>query len=237
MIFIVSSPKRGGIDPDALVIPEGYGMPKISYMFDNDAALEEIPIRIIGKPTSASYAFQGFNSLKRLPDIDYSECKAYQYFVDSCYDLEEIDLSSADPSKLVNAAWIYGFGTTAVQRIVNMPLNENVTIATAYNQCFSGCQSLTDISFNGKFGSSVNFSACPFSSASPLLNIAYALSENNVGTVTFKSGTAVSTIMSNAHCRLNSAGDGLETCNAGDEGDLGTISQYITGKGWTVTFV
>ena len=235
-MIIISSVKKSGVPSDALVIPEGMGLPKILTMKTQATGWTEVPFSIIGKPTSVESAFQGLNAITTAPAVDYSECTSFNNITDSCYALKEIDLSSADPSKLVATAWrLGGFGAAALENIINMPVNETYTASNTYSGCFSSLSYLTNISFNGKIGASIDFSGCAFSSGTPLLNIAWALSETNVGTVTFKSGT-IGTIMSNAHVKLNEAGDGLEMCNAGDEGDLGTMASYITGKGWTIAY-
>ena len=235
-MIIISTVKKSGVPANALVIPEGYGLPRLIEMFPQSATVTEIPFEIIGKPTLANQSFNGFNYLEHLPAVDFSQCTKFSKMVESCYSLKEIDLSTAKPENLVASSWWDGLGVTAAESIINMPVSETFTATNTYYNTFYGCTSLKDISFNGKIGANIDFSQCAFSSATPLLNIAFALSETNTATVTFKTGSSVSTILSNAHCRLNESGDGLETCNAGDDGDLGTISQYITGKGWTVAF-
>lgn len=234
-MIIISTVRKSGVPTDALVVPEGYGMPQLSTMSTQSYSWQTVPFQIVGKPNSADSAFAGLNGLTEHPDVDWSQCTSFQKMTDSCYALEKIDLSSANPENLSTTAWRNGFGACGVKEIVNMPVKESETSTNAYYLTFSGCQYLEKISFNGKIGASVDFHYCNLNSQDGLLPIAWALSETNVATVTFKSGN-ISTIMSNAHVKVNEAGNGLEFCNVGDEGDLGSLGSYITGKGWTIAY-
>lgn len=208
------------------------GLPQFYKMFLSYSLLTEFPFKINGQPQRVDGAFENFGAIKELPEIDYSKTMHWYGFVKYTYGLEKIDLTTA---QINSSGWPGAFMDSFVKKIISMPLDESLTTPSAYTDTFTNCMGLTDISFRGKFGASVDFHYCPFSNGAVLCNIAWALSETNVGTVTFKSGT-IGTIMSNAHVKLNEAGDGLETCNAGDEGDLGTMASYITGKGWTIAY-
>jgi len=92
----------------------------------------------------------------------------------------------------------------------------------------------TQIGASGNYGF-MDFSKPTHISDDTLLDIAFYLASEPSNSSALKFPSAKSSI-ANVHIKLNESGKGLEICNAGDSGDLGTLSQYITNKGWTLTF-
>lgn len=105
-----------------------------------------------------------------------------------------------------------------------------------WGNAFYNCTALEYIRFEGEIIETINFAQSGNLTTDSVLSIVYALKDGLSKSVVFKSVTGIDNILAN-HVRLNQAGKGLEVCNAGDSGDLGTIPQYVTNKGWTITQV
>ncbi|MBO7736084.1 MAG: hypothetical protein J6S67_26170 [Methanobrevibacter sp.] len=155
--------------------------------------------------------------------------------------LKSVDLSKV---KLLDNTTMSGVistfdGCSDLETIIGLPIFEGVTTNTL--NTFKECASLKNLSFTG--GGEINtindldLSDCIVFSEQSYLNVAFRLSSNSQNKTLIASTQSANTPLSK-HVRLNQDGKGLEFCNAGDSGDLGTLSEYITtNKGWTLTLV
>lgn len=166
---------------------------------------------------------QMFSGLSKLKVADFTYLQ---------FDLPNSDYLSAS-SCFANCAQLVD--------IIRFPLynkqRKNNFIVSGF-QMFNGCTSLQSITF-AKDGllnvsSELDMSACSSLLEQSYLNIAYKLDPNS-SNKTWYAESSSATTPSTKHVRMNQTNDGLEYCNAGDTGDLGTLSEYVTSKGWTLS--
>ena len=188
--------------------------------------------------SNSSITFRGNDQLKTLPKI--GQQKTFHNFAQNCTALEVVDFGT-DKINLVGASMDYQFmfdGCTSLQKVLNLPLKFTDSYSSAYYMIFNNCTSLTQLSFRdfSEIGGEFDLSVCPLDDDS-VLATAYILSTKQYHQSTLKLNSSTATTQSTKHVKLNSNGKGLVFCNAGDDGDLGTLSEYITNKGWTLTLV
>ena len=129
-------------------------------------------------------------------------------------------------------------GCADLVEIKGMPLSKSFTYGIGNYNTFYGCAKLETISFSGdgliNVSQALDMSDCNSLSEQSYLAIAWRLDPNS-SNKTWNAESSSATTPSTKHVRLNQSGDGLEYCNSGDSGDLGTLAEYVTSKGWTLS--
>lgn len=163
-------------------------------------------------------------------ELDFSECTdfAYMFYNDATMATTPTYNGVVKPKQAQ-----YMFDGCSYLSTVTFPIDLTDSQTTP-NNMFHNCQNLKEVRFVGDISKDIDFAQSGQLSQDTLNSVAFALLDGYAGTIRFANYGQVPTRIQN-HVRLNQSQDGLEVCNAGDEGDLGTLTQYMTNKGWTVT--
>ncbi|MBO7736085.1 MAG: hypothetical protein J6S67_26175 [Methanobrevibacter sp.] len=156
-------------------------------------------------------------------------------FASGCTSLKSYDFGSKTKS---DQPFSLAFQScTSLVSVTNIPF-QKLMYSSGYYNIFSGCVALTTLTFQkgSQIGGEFDCGDCPLDDNS-VLAIAFILSTEQYYQSTLKLKSSTATTQSTEHVRLKQSGDGLEFCNVGDSGDLGTLAEYITNKGWTLTLV
>ena len=86
-----------------------------------------------------------------------------------------------------------------------------------------------------QFSSNASFSSCPLNEQT-LLQLADKLAYVSGGVYPLELQQATAEVTMDKYVKQNADGN-LEICESTDPDALGTLSQYITDKGWTVSLV
>lgn len=182
---------------------------------------------------ASNVSFEGNLSLESLPKI-LPKC-GFTNFAKDCTSLKSYDFGSKTKSE---SPFSLAFQScTALTSVTNIPF-QTLMYSSGYYNMFFGCVALTTLTFQkgSQIGGEFDCKDCPLDDNS-VLAIAFILSTEQYYKSTLKLKSSTATTQSTKHVRLNQSNDGLEFCNAGDSGDLGTLAEYITNKGWTLTLV
>lgn len=178
-------------------------------------------------------SFEGNTKLESLPKI--LPKGGFAFFAKDCTSLKSYDFGSKTKSDSTFTSTFEA--CISLKSVSNIPF-QTLMYSSGYYNIFSGCVALTTLTFQkgSQIGGEFDCSVCPLDDNS-VLSIAFILSTKQYYQNTLKLKSSTATTQSTKHVRLNQSGDGLEFCNAGDSGDLGTLAEYITNKGWTLTLV
>ena len=101
---------------------------------------------------------------------------------------------------------------------------------------FFNCAALEEVRFVGKITMYINMQYSGSLSEASVLSLAFALEDGAGFSVTLQNSGNINTIIAES-VKLNAAGDGLEVCDPADPDSLGTLSQYVTNKGWSIMLI
>lgn len=116
--------------------------------------------------------------------------------------------------------------------IVTSPLY--VTNCTTFSNAFRNCSKLKNVRLEGSLKANLDMHWCSLLTIESVLSICFAMMQgaNRQLNLSYALNS-----YANEYVKINVTGDGLEVTTSTDPDALGTLGQYVTGKGWTMVFV